>query len=421
MKLKVQPLVALCDTKLDIDLSGLPPASKVKISASMVLPWAKDVVYESCAWFTTDASGNLDLSKQKPDSGSYDFIDSMGLIVSMKSRDPKAMEKIARNISVDESMFIDILAECGQERASVRVERIFKTLEIKSQQITDGFVGELFYPDAPANKTIVWLAGSGGGLGINSLVCAPLASHGFNVLSLPYFGEKGLPAQLSRVPLEYFERAFAWLMKNPITTGKEIQILGMSKGAELALILASHHPFITKMVLWAPHAYCFQGIAYKNESSWTLAGRDLPYIRLRNGWVYANMLDGFFKNKPFEFASIYKKVIALAQNREEARIKVEDAQTDLLLFTSKQCGMWNTYDGSLQIMETLRKNNYPHFYDLIVYEDAGEPYLVPYVIPAGESEMKFAPRLVLRLGGSLEGNAHTRADAWEQTVAFFKK
>jgi hypothetical protein len=183
MKLQIQPLVALCDTKLDIDLSGLPPSGKVKISASMRLPWAKDVPYESSAWFTANAVGNLDLSKQKPDSGSYDFIDSMGLIVSMKSQDPKAMEKIIRNISVDENIYIDIQTECGQNQESATVERRFKKPGIRSQRITDEFVGELFYTDPPQNKTIVWLAGSGGGLGVNSLVCAPLASHGFNVLS----------------------------------------------------------------------------------------------------------------------------------------------------------------------------------------------------------------------------------------------
>jgi hypothetical protein len=38
MKLDIQPLVALCDTKFNIGLSGLPPAGKVKISASMCLP-----------------------------------------------------------------------------------------------------------------------------------------------------------------------------------------------------------------------------------------------------------------------------------------------------------------------------------------------------------------------------------------------
>ena len=421
MELKVQPAAALCDAKLNICVSGLSPSSRVRISAAMCLPWAKGVPYESSAWFTADLNGQVDPSRQKPDSGTYDFIDGMGLIVSMQSKDPKAMEKVAQNISVDESLRIEIRAECGPERASAAVERWFKAPEIKSQRITDGIVGELFYSDVPRDQTIVWLGGSGSGLGINSLVCAPLASHGFNVLSVPYFGEKGLPAQLSRIPLEYFERAFAWLSESPITRGREIWILGMSKGAELASILAAAHPFITRAALWAPHAYCFQGIAFKDESSWTYGGRDLPYIRLKNGWVYTNMLNGFIKNEPFEFASVYKKGVAAAQNKEAARIKLEEAHADLLLFTSKQCGMWNTYDGSVQIMDTLRKHSYPHRHDLIVYEDAGEPYLVPYVFPSSESSARMGPRLVLSTGGTLEGNAHARADAWEKTLAFFKQ
>jgi hypothetical protein len=91
------------------------------------------------------------------------------------------------------------------------------------------------------------------------------------------------------------------------------------------------------------------------------------------------------------------------------------------LFTSKQCNMWNTYDGSVQIIDTLRKYNYPHKYDLVVYEDAGEPYYVPYVFPAGETTAKMAPRLVFSMGGTLEGNAHARADSWEKAIEFFKK
>jgi hypothetical protein len=71
MKLQIQPLTALADKKVSISISGLPPLDKVKISASMRLPWAKDVLYESFAWFTADSTGHVDLSKQKPDSGTW--------------------------------------------------------------------------------------------------------------------------------------------------------------------------------------------------------------------------------------------------------------------------------------------------------------------------------------------------------------
>jgi hypothetical protein len=418
MNLHVQPTKALVDQPVDICVSDLPANGKVKISASYRLPWAKDVLWESFAWFTADAVGRVDLSQQKPESGSYDFIDCMGLIASVQSQDPKALEKITRNISVEESLFIEITAECDQERESVQLERFFKTPEIQRQKIAGEFVGEFFFSDNPNNKTILWLGGSGSSLAVNALVCAPLASHGFNVLGVPFFGEKGLPDQLSRVPLEQIEKALAWLQTNPLTAGKEIQVLGMSKGAEAALLLASFYPVIQRLVVWAPHAYCFQGIAFKNESSWTYQGQDLPYIHMKNRWILADMLGCMIKNKPFAFTNIYRKGLANANNKEEARIKIENAQADLLMMTSTECGMWNTYDGSVEIMETLRKCHYPHRYDLIVYENAGEPYLVPYVIPVGLTSSKMMPRLVLSIGGTLEGNHHARTDAWEKTIAY---
>jgi len=352
--------MALVDEKVDICISEIPPYSKVKVNCSLHLPWAVDVPFESSAWFTADATGKVDLACQRPDSGSYDFVDSMGLIVSVRCQDPKAMEKITRNIGVNASLSIEISAECGTARASARLERFFKTPDIKSERITDEFVGEFFYSNNPKNKTVVWLGGSGSNLVVNSLVCAPLASRSFNVLSLPFFGEKGLPDKLSRIPLEYFEKVFAWLAKHPITAGKEFSILGMSKGAEAALLLASRYPFIHRMVLWAPHAYCFQGIAYKNESSWTYEGENVPYIEMKNMWVIEHMLSCMVKNQPFGFTPVFKKSLARAKNKESARIKLENIQADLLMVTSTDCGMWNTYDGSVEIMDTLRKNNYTH-------------------------------------------------------------
>jgi len=420
MKLNIEPLVALVDEKLEICISELPPSAKVKVSCSMCLPWAKDVAFESFAWFTADAMGRVDLAYQKPDSGSYDYVDSMGLIDSVNCPDLKAIEKITRNISVDESLFIDLSVECEGDHASARLERFFKTPELKSEKITEEFVGEFFYSDNPENKTVVWLGGSGSSLAINSLVCAPLASRGFNVLSVPFFGEKGLPEKLSRVPLEYFEKVFAWLEKHPVTAGKEFRLLGMSMGAAAGLLLASRYPFIHRVVLWAPHAYCFQGIAFRNESSWTYEGKDLPYIEMKNLWVYEHMLSCMVKNVPFGFTPVFKKSLALAKNKEAARIKVENAQADFLMVTSTDCGMWNTHDGSLEIMDTLRKNNYPYDYDLVVYENAGEPYLVPYVIPVGINSVKMAPRLVLSTGGTLQANAYARSDAWKRAIEFLK-
>jgi len=423
MKLHADPMTAPCDEKVNISISELPLLSKVKIQANMRFPWAAEVKFESFAFFTADKKGTVDLAMQKPDSGSYDYVDGMGLFASLTCRDAKAFGKIGKNVSLDKNMFIDITAQCNQDTSSIRLERIFLAKGIKRQRISDEFVGELFYTENAENKTVLFFPGSGGGdLDLLSLYAAPLSRHGFNVLAVTYFGAKGLPADLAEVPLEYFDKVFAWLSKNPVTRGKEIRLYCVSKGAELGLILASRHPFITRVVACAPHAYCFQGLKFtKAVSSWTEGGKPFPFIRWKNRWFLGYIASCFIKNKPFGFTYLYRAMLKNAKNKDEARIRIENAQADFLFFTSKDCNMWNTHEGSLVIMDTLRKCNYQHSYNLVVYDDAGEPYAPAYLIPYGEAKLKIAPRLVLSMGGTPKGNAHAQVDSWKKAIEFLKK
>lgn len=418
MKLQIEPLVALCDEKINICVSELPPYGKVRVSASMCLPWAENTKFESFAWFTADSHGNVDLSKQKPDSGTYDYIDTMGLIVSMKMVSGK-FKDIVQNISVNNSLFIDIVVECEKDRACAKLERLFKIPEVKNLKITDEFVGELFYTENVKNITIVALGGSDGNKDALSLISAPLASHGFNVLSLAYFNDKGLPKKLAEIPLEYFERVFQWLEKNPITKGTDIYVHGTSKGGELALLLASRHPIIKKVVAVAPHAYCFQGLNYRNVSSWSYEGKAMPFIRLKYRVFFKDMIDCFIKNKPFGYTNTYKTGVDAATNKETARIKVENAKAEILLIAGKKDNIWNAYDGCVEIMDTLERHNYKYNYNLLAYENAGHPFPLPYIIPVGvTASMRLAPRLTFSSGGTLEGNAHIQADSWEKTIEF---
>jgi hypothetical protein len=421
MKLQIQPLVALADEKVRFVVTGLPPSAKVKISASLCLPWAPSVQLESLAWFTADSSGQVDLSKQKPDSGSYDYADSMGLISSAQVQDSKAIQKIGQNISVDQNLVINVAAECGQDRTSARLERLFLAPGVQRQKTPDELVGELFYTEAAHGPTTIALGGSGSYLGAVLPLAALLASHGLNALALSYFRDPGLPQDLAEIPLEYFENAFAWLSDNPITQGKGIQILAQSKGAELALLLASRYSRISKVAALAPHAYCFEGLNMKNVSSWSYRGESIPFIPYNKLAMYRHMLGCMIRNMPFGYTYVHEQALSAAKNKEAARIKVENAQADLLLFAGKQNNMWNTYDGCVVIMDTLRKCNYPHDYELVVYEDMGEPYRAPYVIPPALNKAQVAPRLVLSLGGTLEGNARAQADSWEKAIEFLRQ
>jgi pimeloyl-ACP methyl ester carboxylesterase len=423
MKLQIQPLTALCDERINIRVSDLPPSGKVRISASMSFPWAKSVEYESDACFTADPSGNLDLSKQRPDSGSYDFMDSMGPVLSLK-RAKGEFKDVFRNISVDASVFIDIKAECGQDSSSVRAERLFMSPGSKSLEIHDEFVGELFYTENSGNKTIIVLGGSS-----NEDLCtilppsALLASRGFHVLALSFFGEKGLNSALAEVPLEYFDKVFAWLEKNPITHCREIYLYGGSIGAVLALLLASRYPMITKVVAVNPLAWCFQGLTPKRVSLWTYAGKSLPFISFAWLSYVAHIMSCFIKNKPVGFAYLYRKSLEVAKNREEARIKLENSNADILLCGGQKDGWWDTHNACLGIMEELARHDYPHTYEYVTYENGGHACYAPFVIPVDEfsTPLKMAPRLVFSEGVTREANAQMLEDSWEKAIEFFKK
>jgi hypothetical protein len=128
----------------------------------------------------------------------------------------------------------------------------------------------------------------------------------------------------------------------------------------------------------------------------------------------------FIKNKPFGYTHTHVMGLNRAKNKPDARIRVEDIKADMLLFSGKQCNMWNAFDGCTEIMDTLEKSGFPYKFEHIAYEDAGEPFYAPYIIPESiRLSMKIAPRLSLSMGGTLQGNTDAVIDSWERMLAFF--
>jgi hypothetical protein len=420
MKIHISQTVSLADQKIEISVSGLPPGKKLILRTNMCLPWAENVFFGSKAEFITGEDGCVDLSKQAPAHGDYMSADSMGLITSMKLVSGK-INAVGENISVDNSLFIDITAECEGEKVIVKIERLFMSPEVKTEKISKPFIGAFYYSENPKNKTVLLLGGSGGKLCNNLPIASLLASHGFNVLTVAYFSEPGLPKDLVAVPLEYFDNVFDWLANNPYTKDKDLYLHCTSKGGELGLILASKHDRFTKIAAFAPHAYCFQGISFtKKSSSWTYQKKQLPFIRMKYSTFFANIFGCIIRNEPFGYTYIYKTALSNARNKEEARIKVENSNADLLLFSGKRNNIWNAYDGCVEIINTLDKAGYKHGYKHISYENAGEPFYAPYILPAALYEpMKIAPRLSFFAGGTLMGNNEAVINSWEKMLDFF--
>jgi dienelactone hydrolase len=119
------------------------------------------------------------------------------------------------------------------------------------QVLEDGLSGIFLSPAGQGTHPgVLVLSGSNGGVPIRPAEW--LASHGYAVLALAYFHYEDLPPLMEAIPLEYFERALAWMAKRPEIASQRIAAMGTSRGGELALQLGSMFPQIRAVVAYVP-------------------------------------------------------------------------------------------------------------------------------------------------------------------------
>ncbi|MCW2971924.1 MAG: hydrolase of the alpha/beta superfamily, partial [Thermoleophilia bacterium] len=121
----------------------------------------------------------------------------------------------------------------------------------------------LFVPvHGGTGATLLFLHGSeGGAAGYADMSAMYYAAAGFTTMSYAYFGVPGRPRQLAGVSVDDVLEAARYLQGFRTSNGRPIGIVGASRGAELALIAASHAP---KGLVGAVAAHSPQGVAVRS-------------------------------------------------------------------------------------------------------------------------------------------------------------
>src|SRR4030042_3865191 len=126
-----------------------------------------------------------------------------------------------------------------------------------------GLVGDFFFcKDAESQRPLILLGGAEGGKALSEWTdkINELIQRGYAVLVLAYFGMDALPPTLQSIPLEYFDNAVEWVIKQPMVDPNGVGIIAGSKGTEAGLLLATTNHNIKAVVAIAPSAYVFWGI-----------------------------------------------------------------------------------------------------------------------------------------------------------------
>jgi dienelactone hydrolase len=392
LQVQVDGAGALFDQPLRITISGARPDTRLSVKAATTD--GQNRTWTASVDVLADHRGTVDLRTAPPVSGSYTGAHDTGLLWSM-SGGPNGFALGSDTMTVTLTA-----SQPGRTTATATVARRLRASGVTTTavQVSDaGFVGTLFTPPGTGTRrpAVMTLGGSEGGIVTAALVAQALASHGYPALAVAYFGAPGstaagLPTSLTNIPLEYFAGALRWLAHRPGVDPKTIDVYGVSRGGELALLLGADFPDLVYGVIAAsPSSVVNAGLPDTGAPAWTLHGRPVPHVPPAAYGV----------PDPLE---------------TDAVIPVEKITGPVALLCGDDDRLWPSCP-SVQAI-AARLGDHPHL-------DLPEPaagHLVGFPVPnlpmqSGQIPSRYG---TLDVGGTVQTDALGRLDAWPKLLTF---
>ncbi len=270
----------------------------------------------------------------------------------------------------------------------------------------EGLVGTYFAADADA--AIIILGGSSGG--VKEDRARHLAAMGFSVFALSYFASEHLPHLLKNIPLEYFERAIAYVRKQKGI--QSVGIWGISRGTEAALLMGSLHPsWIQAIALHVPNCAVYGAFDSADSPAWTFRGKPI----LPSAPFMMSAMEGRGEElDPLRLTPSFLR--GMQEDRfVQSEIPVEKIRCPLLLISGEDDEMWPSAPFCRRIKDRLARHQTPIECTHFSYPRVGH-------CPGVGSKI-FHPiwKRWLSYGGNGLDNAAAAIEWGRQTVQFFKK
>ncbi|XP_039200183.1 bile acid-CoA:amino acid N-acyltransferase-like isoform X2 [Crotalus tigris] len=405
--LSVTPEVSLADSPVKIYASGLAPAQLVTLHAS--LTDERGVKYTARAFYQANQNGEVDVAEASALGGNYTGVWSMGLFYTLKAE--KMFHRLLKRDVTGSPFYVQISLfnstvivplPTHEPLATSTVERWYAAPGVERIPIKSGRVrGALFLPpDSGPFPGLIDLFGGAGGL--IEFRAGLLASKGFAVLALAYFAYDDLPQTLEVVDLEYFEEACRLLLKNPKVRGPGLGIIGLSKGAEIALAMST---FLKEVVA----SVCINGP--------TILSTPLHFHDVSiPGASYSS--EKLLINE-MELATIYYYLgHPLDEKYEVSTIPVEKAQGHVLFVVGEADQSFNSRVFAEAALAREKKHGKNHC-SLLFYPGAGHLIEPPGSPVCFAYPLRFSP-LPIQWGGEVKPHAKAQEHSWNEILNFLK-
>ncbi|MBY0435469.1 MAG: hypothetical protein K2U26_15310 [Cyclobacteriaceae bacterium] len=238
-----------------------------------------------------------------------------------------------------------------------------------------GKVQSILFVGEDENQPLV--VGLGGGEGGNAWasdrwkpIRDKFIKEGYAFLALGYFGAEGTPEQLDRISIEAVHQAILDATKSPKVNPNRIAIIGGSKGAELALLMASKYTDINCVVAMTPSHCAFPALTFgASTSSWTYQGKEVPFVP--TPWA---AVPSIIKH---DLRSAFETMLEDKEAVERALIKVENINGPILLISAKKDEMWPSTEMSNLIVKRLETKQFQYAYEHVA-DEGGHSEVLDY-------------------------------------------
>jgi uncharacterized protein len=216
---------------------------------------------------------------------------------------------------------------------------------------------------------VIALGGSGGGF-LPEKEIQTLALHGYAVLSVAYFKIDGLPNRIENIPLEYFDDAISWACSKSVVDSSKVIVLGVSRGAELALLLASRYQRISGVIAYSPGCFILPNAvdtedSVATHSSWTFEGKPLAFAPLK-----------IFEGNHQKNVKYRDYMVPLLNGNDSERysINIENSNGPILLLSGSADQIWPSAEMAEKLERRLNDKQFSHRVTNIIIPGAGHSF-----------------------------------------------
>ena len=186
-------------------------------------------------------------------------------------------------------------------------------------------------------------------------------ANGYAFLAVGYFGAKGTPAILDKIAIEDVHNAILSAASHPKVNPAKIAIVGGSRGADLALILASYYNDIHCVAgLAASHAVFPGHTDHFTSSCWTFQNKELPFVPVNEAAV-PFLIKG-------DLRKTFETMLTDTVEEEKALILVEKINGPVLLISATADEICPSTPMSEKIMVRLKSKKFSHHSEHIAIE-----------------------------------------------------